>query len=479
VLHVNGEGSAAPSAADPTSSFARGWLAYRQWRRSRPYWGGYFLLLSGLAYYLSAHLDLLPLKVAFGYQGFLSWLIPLIMLLCGLLTWLTPAQRLFYGIIGSVTAVAGLIAVNLGGFFLGMLFGIIGGALVVSWAPNAPAPAPPVTEPPTEPEDVESTDVLPTGPLADQFPTSPTSPLGVPPVQGPRHAAGRDDPPGARLLSLVLIVAAVAAALLALPQPDPAAAAPCKPSSPGTAPKPPVPAPAPPSASPSASPTPSPTGTTGATNPLAQFFGAIGRLIGGDKAAPDKAAPAAAPAAAPKAAATPSPSKSSVTAPKPTSTCAPSSPAKPPAARSLAVPPGQPLVNKVPSKQITAKLSQIGLTFDGVVDLPITGGGTIRVLQFSIASSSSTPFELQVPGPAGIFSIKSSRLTVSGHVRLFITRLQGKIDLLGIPTLPVDFTPESPPPITPPIVTFDDAVVQLVFVHCDTLTAPQLHMSFI
>ncbi|OLE35472.1 MAG: hypothetical protein AUG48_10555 [Actinobacteria bacterium 13_1_20CM_3_68_9] len=132
----------------------------------------------------------------------------------------------------------------------------------------------------------------------------------------------------------------------------------------------------------------------------------------------------------------------------------------------------------MPSKQITAKLSQVGLIFDGVVDLP-TAGGTIRVLQFSILTSTSTPFELQVPGPAGTFSIRSSQLTVAGHVRLFITRLQGRIDLLGIPTLPVDFTPESPPPITPPIVTFDDAVVQLVFVHCDKLTAPQLRMGFI
>jgi hypothetical protein len=466
VLPVNDGGSAGQRSADPGSAFTHGRLAYRRWRRSRPFWGGLFLLLSGVEYYLSAHLDLLPMKLAFGLQGFLTWLVPLILLLCGLLVWLTPAQRLFYGIIGSVTAVGGLIALNLGGFFIGMLLGIVGGALTVAWAPTVPPPAPQLEEPPTEPEDVESTDVLPTGPLTDQFPTSPASPLGVPPVQGPRHAAGRDDPPGARLLSLVLIVAALAATMLALPQPDPAAAAPCKPTSPGTAPQPPAPAPAPPSASPSASPSPSPTGPT---NPLAQFFGALGKLLGGKSAST--------PAAAPKAAATPSPSKSSAPAPKPTSTCAPSSPAKPPV-RSLAVPPGQPLVNKVPSKQITAKLSQVGLSFDGIVDLPTAGGGTIRVLQFSFSSSTSTPFELQVPGPAGIFSIKSSRLTVSGNVRFFTTRLQGKVDVFGIPTLKVDFTPINPPPITPPIITFDDAEVELVFVHADTLTAPQLRMSF-
>jgi hypothetical protein len=460
------------------SPFTRGRLAFREWRRTRPFWGGFFLLLSGIEYYVSAHLDLLPLKVAFGYQGFLSWLIPLILLLCGLLTWLTPAQRMFYGIVGSVCAISGMIALNIGGFFVGMLLGIVGGALAVAWVPKAPRPVA-VEEPPEElPEelpsqqqDVETTDVLPTGPLTDQLPPASTSPLGVPPVQGPRHAAGRDDPPGSRSLALVLVVAAVTTALLALPQPDPAAAAPCKPgSSGGTAPKPPAPTPSAP-ASPSASPSPSPTGPT---DPLSKLFGSLGKLLG---ITPD-AAPAA-PQAAPAAAPTPTPTKPG-TAPKPLPGCGPSSPApaKPPGPRQLAVPPGQPLVNKVPSKQITAKLSQADLTFDGVVDLPVQGG-TLRTLQFSLSSSTSTPFELQVPGPSGTFSIKSSQLTVSGHVRLFVTRIQGKLDIFGIPTLPVDYTPDSPPLIVPKNVTFDDATVQLVFVHCDKLTAPKIRMSFI
>ncbi len=135
------------------------------------------------------------------------------------------------------------------------------------------------------------------------------------------------------------------------------------------------------------------------------------------------------------------------------------------------------MVNQVPSKQITAKLSQVGLTFDGVVELPVKGG-TLRALQFSINSSTSTPFELQVPGPQGTFFIRSSQLTVAGHVRFFTTRIQGKIQILGINTLPVDYTPDSPPLIVPPVITFGDAVVQLVYVQCDKLTAPALRMGF-
>jgi len=291
-------------------------------------------------------------------------------------------------------------------------------------------------------------------------------------VQGPRHSAGRrDDPPGSRPLAVVLVLAAVTTALLALPQPEPAAAAPCKPNPGSTAPKPPAPTPST-QATPSAS-----ASAAGAGDPLSGLFGTLGRLLGIHQNSAAK--PDAAPAAPAAAAATPTATKPG---PRPIPTCAPSSPApaRPPApgAHKLAVPPGQPPVNKVPSKQITAKLSQSNLHFDGIVDLP-TKSGTLRALQFSLDSSTSTPFELQVPGPNGTFSIRSSKLTVSGHVLLFVTRIQGRLDILGIPTLPVDYTPDSPPLIVPTNVTFDDATVQLVFIHCDLLTAPQIRMGFI
>jgi hypothetical protein len=46
---------------------------------------------------------------------------------------------MFYAIVGSVTAVFSLIAVNLGGFFIGLLLGMVGGALGFAWTPTAPA----------------------------------------------------------------------------------------------------------------------------------------------------------------------------------------------------------------------------------------------------------------------------------------------------------------------------------------------------
>ena len=470
MLPLSGQEPAGPRPAGSVSTFTRARLAFtrarlafRQWRRTRPFWGGLFLLLSGVEMYVSAHMDFLPVKATFGSQGFLSWLIPLAVLLCGILTWLTPGQRIFYGVVGAAVAVAALMGLNLGGFFVGMVLGIAGGALATSWVPDTGSGRP-SGPPPAPPEDVETTDVLPTGPLTDQLPTSPTSPLGTPPVHGSgRHAASRPEPPNSRLLTLLLLVLAVTGALLALPPPAPAAAAPCpSATSGGTAPKP------APSASPSTSPSPSPS-ATGGGNPVDDFFTGLGRWLGITPPAADT----------PSGSPSPSPSVSaSSPKPAPTTACPSASPrtgTKAPAApRRLAAAPGQPKVNKVPSTQISALLSETGVTFDGVVELP-TVDGVLRALQFTLASASSKPFELRVLTPGGTLSLKSSNLTVSGNVRFYATRIQGKA--LGV--LPVDYTPDSPPLLVPPIIFFTEATVQLAFVHANRLEAPDLRISYL
>ncbi len=492
----------------PTLNHA--WSAFGRWRRGRPFWGGLFLVVSGLEFYVSAHMDLMPVKVSFGSQGFLSWVIPLGLLLCGLLVWLTPAQRIFYGILGATVSVAALIGLNLGGFFVGMLLGIVGGALAFSWTPVAPVETETV-ELPEHPEAGNGADAGPDivddvdrverveegegpqrsgGPLTDDLPTSTTSPLGVPPVQGGRHSAGPEQPPGratGQPLALVLVSALATAGLLSLPAPPPAAAAPC-PAGTGAAPKaapskattpktggptaragaasPKAPAAAPSTSTPSPSPA---GGGNPAGDAISGFFDGVGRLLGtgGDPPGPT-----------PTPAPTPSSTASTTTpAPKATGTAKPTGSPKPSGCGTpmLAVPAGQPLVNERPSLQIAATLTQSGLSYDGIVDLP-THSGTIRVLQFSISSSTSTPFELQVPALlARTLSLKSSKLTVSGHVRFFTTEIKG--NLLGL--VPVTFTPDAPPPLVPPELFFTSATVKLVFVQCDVLTAPGLNISYL
>ncbi|GIF53221.1 hypothetical protein DFJ67_2497 [Asanoa ferruginea] len=130
-----------PSASHVRPSFAgRTWRSFGRWRRSRPFWGGLLLLLSGIEIFLSTQLSLGGLSFQLGPTGFLSWLIPTILAACGLLAWSTPQQRMFYAVVGAVTAVFSLIGVNLGGFFLGLVLGIVGAGLVFGWTPLATPP---------------------------------------------------------------------------------------------------------------------------------------------------------------------------------------------------------------------------------------------------------------------------------------------------------------------------------------------------
>jgi hypothetical protein len=132
---------------------------FRRWRRSRPFWGGLLLLISGLELFLSANLTIGDLAVHFGPEGFLSYLLPLLLVLCGTLTWLTPGQRLFYGILGMLTAVYSLVGLNLGGFGIGMLIGILGGSLTVAWGPPRPkkGAVPPAADAPEEQHPADET----------------------------------------------------------------------------------------------------------------------------------------------------------------------------------------------------------------------------------------------------------------------------------------------------------------------------------
>jgi hypothetical protein len=113
---------------------------WRAWRRSRPFWGGLLLLVAG------AELVLLPLSgvlvhgglklvIYIGIGGVFGVLIGALLIAAGTALLVNPVHRSFYGIAAIVLGIASFPASNLGGFFLGMLLAIIGGALGYAWSP--------------------------------------------------------------------------------------------------------------------------------------------------------------------------------------------------------------------------------------------------------------------------------------------------------------------------------------------------------
>ncbi|MDV7224093.1 DUF6114 domain-containing protein [Streptomyces prunicolor] len=109
--------------------------AFRRWRARRPFWGGLLLALGGGEILLT---EKVSLKVAMhiGMQGMTGYLLPVVMLLCGLLILFSPGQRLFYSIVGILCTLGSWVTSNLGGFFIGLLLGIVGSCMTFGWLPD-------------------------------------------------------------------------------------------------------------------------------------------------------------------------------------------------------------------------------------------------------------------------------------------------------------------------------------------------------
>ncbi|MEV0892292.1 DUF6114 domain-containing protein [Promicromonospora sp. NPDC050262] len=114
---------------------------FRPWRRQRPFVGGVLVVLAGLEMLLSGpiKLDQLGMNVVlrFGVEGAQATILPLALVLLGILVIAQPVHRIFYGVIALAISVYSIAGVNLGGWIIGFLLGVVGGIIVVSWAPEA------------------------------------------------------------------------------------------------------------------------------------------------------------------------------------------------------------------------------------------------------------------------------------------------------------------------------------------------------
>ncbi|MFV8128200.1 DUF6114 domain-containing protein [Streptomyces syringium] len=110
------------------------WVAWRQWRKGRPFWGGLAAIVAGAE--ISA-IPLAPLKIMLhqGIAGIPSVLMGLVMVVMGLTAWFAPQYRTLAGVLTVMVATATLVMSNLGGFFFGTITGTIGGAMIFAWQP--------------------------------------------------------------------------------------------------------------------------------------------------------------------------------------------------------------------------------------------------------------------------------------------------------------------------------------------------------
>lgn len=129
-------------ATTPVGSGSTSWhrglrLWFRALRRTRPFWGGLWLMLGGL---IVIKLNSYPLGMAMAgsFNRSAGYILGGAMVMFGLVAWVSPIYARLVGLFGVMAAMAAFIGSNLGGFLVGTVLGIIGGSMIWGWGELRP-----------------------------------------------------------------------------------------------------------------------------------------------------------------------------------------------------------------------------------------------------------------------------------------------------------------------------------------------------
>ncbi|MGH8791460.1 MAG: hypothetical protein ACRDXX_02275, partial [Stackebrandtia sp.] len=133
-----------------------------------------------------------------------------------------------------------------------------------------------------------------------------------------------------------------------------------------------------------------------------------------------------------------------------------------------------PPAGATPPTLSASTMTMSGLSYGGVVEVPTAAGG-MRALEFTMDTMELEGMDNAADfgdGDAAQLHVINAESTavLDGDVRQYVRRISGKI--FGI--VPVEFTPDFPPPLTPPYLVLTDVVAETVYVRCDVVRLPHL-----
>ncbi|MFG2329625.1 DUF6114 domain-containing protein [Streptomyces sp. NPDC048604] len=137
---MQGTEGTATAVDDVTRRRTHPWAAFRRWRHRRPFGAGLAVALGGGEILLTQRASISVILTA-GADSLIGYVMPVIMVVCGLLIVFNPRQRLFYSVVAVLASLASWLTSNLGGFFIGLLLGVVGSSLAFGWDPDQPARA--------------------------------------------------------------------------------------------------------------------------------------------------------------------------------------------------------------------------------------------------------------------------------------------------------------------------------------------------
>lgn len=113
------------------------WRWFRDFRRTRPFWGALWLGLGGYAVtHFSA--SSLGFAVSGGWSSLAGYILGGGMILFALVGWFAPHYSSLVGFVGFLLALVSFLAANLGGFLIGSVLGVLGGSMVWGWGEKKP-----------------------------------------------------------------------------------------------------------------------------------------------------------------------------------------------------------------------------------------------------------------------------------------------------------------------------------------------------
>lgn len=112
---------------------------FKSWRKRRPFGAGLAMILSGLVMlapaYLSVKVSNIQVQIS-TLSGVSTALLGILLITCGISTWTRTEGRILTGVAAMVLGIVALPAANFGGFVLGSMLALIGGAMSLSWDPE-------------------------------------------------------------------------------------------------------------------------------------------------------------------------------------------------------------------------------------------------------------------------------------------------------------------------------------------------------
>ncbi|MEU3961899.1 DUF6114 domain-containing protein [Streptomyces buecherae] len=452
--------------------------AFRDWRRTRPFWAGLLLVLGGLEL-MAIPLSPLTVLVSLGLGGIAAIGIGIALVVAGLFLWFAPRTRHYVSINALLLSVLSFAATNLGGFLIGMVLGIVGSAMGFGWTPReAPeAPAGPPPGPPTRQPDGPG----PGGPSGDA--AAPGPPYGGP---GAGRGAPGDDAPADSAPADDAGFPGAAKSPRSPRSPDRAGDGAVAVADAGGAER--------PGAGPAGAP-----GSArrrhggGALRALAPLVPAVALLAavgvparGAPLPGGAGRAPLAATGADTAEAGTGQPGAVDTRAPRElTAALAPAlrqGAAPVPGAASTADPgerapaadgPGFP-VAATPATITTTRFTPHGFLVAGVTELP-TARGPLKVMVLKMRAASLTDYRMRTRDGSPELDLGADSLELSGHVTLYLSRFKGCVEGL----LCLTFTPDRlpVPPLVPPLIFLTDVEADQALVTADSITTDGLTLT--